>query len=404
MCVGFIVFMTSYLKMISADGVHFLYSSPVSILWMGLGCFWLCAVELLWWLVYQNAPYYAHMFWLIFNGAFAAMGFVCLVSFASSQSEGESAAAALLWISAGLVGMLTSAHWIKGTRQLKTSCPTADTPRRGCGQCCVGCLCSWRAWVLGFGVLVHVFFCALTLGVTIQAATAAHDYAAYPPPGNIHTVLVRGVALRMHLHCTGARGGGSATFVFAHGGGANCLSMQALAGALSPSRRACIYDGLGYGFTPSAYPRANQTAWASSGEVLAALLAAAAEPGPFVCVGHSAGAGTCLRFAVAAAAAAAGGAGAVVGVVGLDGYPDLIRAGAFRPGRSDAAGPMLGATLLFAVLAGPTGFTRNLVGGAEASFVPADRGAARAALYAQSRFWPCQYWGERARAPRGGSR
>jgi pimeloyl-ACP methyl ester carboxylesterase len=389
MFAGFVVFITFYMKMAKADKVAYTYSSPASILWMGLACFWLCAMELIWWLVYKNYPLYAHRLWLIFNATFAVMGFICLVSFASSKSEGDAAAAALLWIAAGIVGALTAAVWIRGTQHLPGSSLAAEQ-KASCCVCCMSCLSSWRAWLLGFGVIVHLFFCALTFGVTIQAAAAAHDYAIYSPPGTIYTVVVRGVTLRMHLHCRGINGSGRATAVFAHGGGDNCLGMKALADELSQSRRSCIYDGLGYGFTPSAYPRANQTAWASSGEVLAALLPAAGEAGPFVCVGHSAGAETCLRFAVAAQA----GGGAVVGVVGLDGYPDLIRAGSFRPGRHDESHFVLFATLLCSVLFGPTGFSRGLVGRPEPSFVPAESAATRAALYAQSRFWVSQYWGE----------
>lgn len=47
------------------------------------------------------------------------------------------------------------------------------------------------------------------------------------------------------------------------------------------------------------------------------------EEGPFVCAGHSAGAESCLWFAHERPD--------VEGVAMMDGYPDLIRAGATRP-------------------------------------------------------------------------
>lgn len=216
MCIGFVVFITFYMNLVNADKIVYQYSSPVSILWMGLGCFWLCTMELLWWLVYRNSPIYAHRFWVIFNTAFAVMGFICLASFASSKAEGDAAAAALLWIAVGIVGAITAFAWTNGIHHQHGSSTVAEQ-RPSCARSCMSCLCSCRAWLLGFGMLFLLFFSALTLGVTIQAAAAARDYAVYPPPGTAYKVTMRGVSLQMHLHCIGANTSGRATAVFAHG-------------------------------------------------------------------------------------------------------------------------------------------------------------------------------------------
>jgi len=146
-----------------------------------------------------------------------------------------------------------------------------------------------------------------------------------------------------------------------------------------------VYDRLGYGFSPSFYTGAEQLP--NSGVILSRLLEEAGEEGPFVCAGHSAGAESCLWFAHERPD--------VEGVAMMDGYPDLIRAGATRPGVKPSS-PMLYSLQGIAMVAGATGFTRGAVGNPGSSFVPAAEKDTMIALYGQIRFWFAQYWDVKA--------
>jgi hypothetical protein len=152
--------------------------------------------------------------------------------------------------------------------------------------------------------------------------------------------------------------------------------------------RACVYDRLGYGWTQTLVTRNTlDDGSPDAGEVLSRLLAAAGEVGPFACVGHSMGAAVCARFAVHDSQ--------VKAVVSLDGYPDIIRAGMFRPGVYDpnTPGP---AVLPVAFFTGAPGLTRGIVGGAPSNFVPQELRNAYTYLYGQERFWLAQYWDVKA--------
>jgi hypothetical protein len=72
----------------------------------------------------------------------------------------------------------------------------------------------------------------------------------------------------------------------------------------------------------------------------------------------------------------------------LDGYPDFVSAGA-GGSKGGAPAAIIG---MIAFIAGPTGFTRGIVGSTDSNFVPADDAATYTALYAQTRFWSSQYW------------
>uniref|UniRef100_A0A6U5B7F5 AB hydrolase-1 domain-containing protein n=1 Tax=Hemiselmis andersenii TaxID=464988 RepID=A0A6U5B7F5_HEMAN len=192
----------------------------------------------------------------------------------------------------------------------------------------------------------------------------------------------------MHIACSGPTDSGKSTFVMEHGGGSNSLALKAIADDLAAShgRRACVYDRLGYGWTPSMYRKGKGEVFPTSGELLKSLLANAGETGPYTCVGHSAGGHACLRFALAVG-------DQVTGIAILDGYPDLISAGAFRPGtahRTDSS-PALPGTKLFGALVGPTGFSRLFIGNAGPDYEPQAQADAFKALYSQTRFWLSQY-------------
>mmetsp|Transcript_15494 Transcript_15494/g.30590 ORF Transcript_15494/g.30590 Transcript_15494/m.30590 type:complete len:367 (-) Transcript_15494:35-1135(-) len=179
----------------------------------------------------------------------------------------------------------------------------------------------------------------------------------------------------------GTWGGGELLFF-------DSLALKGIADELSNTHgmRTCIYDRIGYGWTPSLYVKGKDDGFPDSGTLLQKLLTAAGEAGPFVCVGHSAGAAACMRFAEAAK-------GEVTGIAMMDGYPDLIVGGAWRPGVKKYPGdsPAISGTQMFAVIAGPTGFTRGLVGDPGETYVPKTFRAAMTALYAQTRFWLAQY-------------
>jgi hypothetical protein len=148
--------------------------------------------------------------------------------------------------------------------------------------------------------------------------------------------------------------------------------------------RACVYDRLGYGWTPSHLTMSDASVGTSSAEILSLVLEKAGEKGPYVCVGHSAGADKCLRFAATSSN--------VKGIAFLDGYPDIIRAGNFRPGKFKPNPAMVNALKLFTLFLGSTGLTRGMVGRTEASFASPSLVNANLANYAQNRFWFAQYW------------
>jgi len=264
-----------------------------------------------------------------------------------------------------------------------SSLESDDSAVKPAGRCAF-CLTVhfWLNFTLLFLVLWLLVF---STGVMIQSAAAANDGNSIQPPGQIYTISTNGTELDMHLYCFGPTAG--KTVVFEHGGGANSMTLLGLAQELVATRevRACVYDRLGYGFTPSLYTGVD--ALPHSGVLLSLLLDKAGEAGPFVCVGHSAGAGACLFFAHANKA--------VVGVAMLDGYPDVIRAGSLRPGQ-EPSGRVLGATQGLGVAAGAPGLGRGAIGNPGGHFVPGDRRGTVIALYAQTRFWLAQYWDVKA--------
>jgi len=200
----------------------------------------------------------------------------------------------------------------------------------------------------------------------------------------------------MHMYCFGSDQP-ELTWLFEHGGGSNSISSLPLAREIqtldTTNRfRYCVYDRLGYGFTSSMVTGEIGVDVDESSQLALKLLSAAGVPvsQPLACVGHSAGADQCVRLAVRAG-------DRVSAVVMLDGYPDLIAGGAFRPGvESDDStpppSPALHLTGFFAFMAGPTGFTRNLVGDPGDEFPDHTLRRAMTALYAQSRFWFSQFW------------
>jgi len=177
--------------------------------------------------------------------------------------------------------------------------------------------------------------------------------------------------------------------VFEHGGGASSVAGDGLMSELRMRGvRTCQYDRLGYGWTPSLVQRGGPNP--TSGELLLNLLEVANEASsPMICVGHSAGAAACLEFAIAIANRTA--PLRLFGVVMLDGYPDLVRAGSF-PGGRQSINVILESLRGFAVMFGPTGLSRGMLGTASPFFTPASSIGPYQALYHQTRFWLAQYY------------
>lgn len=118
---------------------------------------------------------------------------------------------------------------------------------------------------------------------------ARSDLAYNPAPG----CLVDVGGYRLHLNCSGQ---GSPVVVLDAGLGDACLVWQTVQEQLTAYGRVCSYDRAGYGWSESGpKPRSFQRA----AEELHTLLKNAGEPGPFVLVGHSAGANTVRLYAAA---------------------------------------------------------------------------------------------------------
>lgn len=393
------------------QGQVYEWSSPLDVVWIGIGTLWISVLYVFWWvLLWQRFTKAGHIFACIVAVLFGILGFVNLVAFAAGQNTAAASVLSLLWIGTGAYAAACSVVWIQtsgsaGKESLVPLDDVDDSPDEGrlgscscsccrsirCRNCCSGC-CTGRNWIIGFGLFTLIFAAVFCIGATVQAVTVAANSNAYPPAGTVYSVTVDGVGLSVHMHC---RGGPSATTIlFEHGGGSNSLAGEGMAMRLIESgRRVCTYDRLGYGWTPSLYQRPSISV-ASGGNVTLALLRSAAEPGPFVCVGHSAGATSCLNFAMAAN----GTEVQVAGVVLLDGYPDLIRAGTLRPGQDQgvAAKVILDQLKGFSVIAGPTGLSSGQLGTVDGQFEPASVQAAYRALYTQTRFWLSQYFDVRA--------
>lgn len=452
--IGFAVFVAYFVLTFteSGTGEEYLYSCPLSTMWAGLATMWYSTVFLLWW--WLSGKYGARKtdtrsgllalrVWVAVGAIFAAEGFVAMVGWAVADNEGAAAGLSTLWIISGMIGSLMCFFQMRkklssesadkagvsdsfeedGENRENTNnavySPASkafDTPAddrsevcasdehidaskekccRACRQRC-RCCCTAEFWIDFSFLFLAAFLLFFSTGITIQSAQTASD-ASLTPPGSIFHINANGVDLQMHLFCFGGdtnSGDLAATVIFEHGGGANSMTVLGLAKEVESvyGNRVCVYDRLGYGFTPSLYTSSGEegtkTSLPNTGVLLSKLLTAAGESGPYVCAGHSAGAEVCLWFAHEQGSD-------VTGVAMMDGYPDLIRAGTFRPAQP-ADDSILGSIQTFAVLAGATGFTRGLVGDPGPDFVPESEKATSISLYGQVRFWLAQYWDVRA--------
>lgn len=321
------------------------------------------------------------------GGAVAVCGLILVVSFGVTKGFDQSIVWGVLWLISGTICVLLSMLWVRsraaavasGEGVTEVQIPVKSCPCvRKLGRC--------------IGVTILLIFVAFGAGFTIQAAWGAADFNAFPPPGTIYTVSVKDITVDMHLYCVGPTGKGP-TIIGEHGGGASSVSFryiqQQLAGR---GHRFCAYDRIGYGWTPSTVQGMNITD-VTSGDVLTVLLKKAEETGPFICIGHSAGAAACLLFAHAQ------GAGNMKGIVFLDGYPDYVSAWSYGtkisvdPAKISAMSHgMLFGVGAISFVGGPTAFTHGIVGNPGPDFVPQDARGPFTAMYGQSRFWMSQYW------------
>lgn len=123
----------------------------------------------------------------------------------------------------------------------------------------------------------------------IKGVPVVEEMADYVVPGD--TVRVEG-ARAIHLHCAGR---GAPTVVFTAGLGAWSATWAKVQPEVAKTTRACAWDRAGFGLSDGD-PKAPQTV-ARTTEDLERTLAAAGETGPFILVGHSAGAHEVLTFA-----------------------------------------------------------------------------------------------------------
>ncbi|KAL3940553.1 MAG: hypothetical protein SGBAC_004932 [Bacillariaceae sp.] len=379
--IGVIIFITYFvISFGSGGGSLYEYSCPLAAMWTGLGTMWFSISFLVWWYcskhthtrnadIREGLP--ALYVWAFYSALFGIEGFVALIGWSQANNEAATSVLSFLWI---LVGGLAASMTI-GLVSTKRSIPPENkegTPSD------------------------------LENGFPDEEGegTSSASDAKMVPPGQVYLFPLafngNTIDLQMHLYCFGDKGTtDSPTVIMEHGGGANSLTMLAVAQELERNfnTRACIYDRLGYGYTPSLYTSAgsatSSTRLPNSGVILSQLLDVAGEAGPFVCAGHSAGGEACLLFAHEHQ-------GNVNGIAIMDGYPDIIRASSIRPGVNHDDDSPLSAVQSFAVMAGGTGLTRGLVGDMGEDFVPSDQRDNVSSLYGQARFWFAQYWDVRA--------
>ena len=142
--------------------------------------------------------------------------------------------------------------------------------RRGC----LGCL------KRGASILACLLVVLLVAGAIYQAVASASDLEKYPPVGQFYKVGDH----RLHLYCTGE---GSPTVILEAGAGSPGLLWTFVQEEIEKSTRVCSYDRAGYGWSePASGPQLPQQVASD----LHALLETASVPGPYIMVGHSAGA------------------------------------------------------------------------------------------------------------------
>jgi pimeloyl-ACP methyl ester carboxylesterase len=368
-----IMFISSYTIAIYGSNIYD-YSSPISVSWIGIVGLCINVPLFTWWtFLSEGFTRQGHIFASLLSFFFALLGIVNMAALASTPGEGAAAVLSLCWTLFGTFSGLCSLLWIKHTNVKSES--TSSTP-----------FCTWRTPLIAFGMLCFVFAAFFGLGFTAQNLLQSAEYRTFLPPGKLVSFEYRGTQITMHMWCRGPQDSGKPTMLTEHGGGSNSVSSDGVAEVwVAAGRRVCSYDRLGYGWTPSWIQRPKGGVF-KSGVVLVKLLQAAGEPGPFICIGHSAGAAACSAFAIEATKANV----SVVGVVGLDGYPDLIGGGCYRPGvncQGSAPNDLVRPYVLFA---GPTGIARPFLG-VDPNFYPPQRLPANKALYARTRFWNVQY-------------
>eukprot|EP00293_Proteomonas_sulcata_P010913 CAMPEP_0184307976 /NCGR_PEP_ID=MMETSP1049-20130417/16565_1 /TAXON_ID=77928 /ORGANISM="Proteomonas sulcata, Strain CCMP704" /LENGTH=563 /DNA_ID=CAMNT_0026620581 /DNA_START=54 /DNA_END=1742 /DNA_ORIENTATION=+ len=391
MLIGFTIFICGVIEYTRVGVLNQDYYAPGPDMWGGLLVFWFCVHCLLFWRLlgpkesreWKYPCLWLYSLWVCKGLLFVICGLICMTSYATQKGFRSVSFIFITWIAAGSLVTRLSILRLQVLKQADGSRHTrsySDAFRR--------CCCSLRTWTLVLLVLLWQAWGVFTIGSTVQACGSARDLSRYPPVGKMYDLHVDGMGIRVHLYCQGQSWLGRPTVLFEHGGGANSISVKAMADSLSSNyaTRTCIYDRLGYGWTPSYFTSQSTLKGVSnSGTVLRHLLQASGEQGPFLCVGHSAGASSCISFTMAMHGRD------VIGIVMLDGYPDIIRAGSYRPG------PLTNHTNVgyigtIAALLGPTGLTRGLVGQTNSHFTPAEMAEANAALYSQTRFWFSQYW------------
>jgi pimeloyl-ACP methyl ester carboxylesterase len=197
-------------------------------------------------------------------------------------------------------------------------------------------------------------------------AAAQSDMAAFPLPGRL--IAVDGHDI--HLFCIGA---GVPTVILEEGAGGGVLNWTWVQRDVARVTRACSLDRPGYGWS-------ERTDDALDGEHasrrLAALLAAANEPGPFVLVGHSLGGAFARIFA-------AEHRDATAGLVLVDGTPPDLLTAATEAGlppveRHETLAFIAASDLLWGTLTG-LGIVRGKVD-TDARDLPADTQAAMQAF------------------------
>ena len=371
----------------TAAGVHYEYNTIITPSFICLGGFLFCVIFLAWYRLEESRGKASTLAIIIMGGMQAVGGFTSFIAFMIVPGEVTSAVTVLLWI---LSGSIILHHGLDKRVRLRAKVVGGDAEPMSRCKCIT-------LWSCRFLIIIAVLFIVILVASFIVNAVLVARDTWIEPLGSIYTVQAAGgLSLRMHLACSGDKTSTNITWVFEHGGGANSVSMKGLADIVSRTAgaRTCVYDRLGYGSTPSQVTLSNRSNLDSTGELLTKLLTTAGEVGPFNCVGHSAGAAACLDFAIFNTD--------VVGVGFLDGYPDVIRAGSFRPGNfSDESSTAVTITGVAGLLVGSNGLLRGAVGDPGEDFARPDLEDAYEAGYAQSRFWFSQFWDLKADAGSG---
>ena len=246
--VGLVLFLTYFFAAFEPNK-HYLFSSPLTLMWAGLSTLWFAFPLAIWWQFFStSASRLSHQIIRVFSILFSLFGAIGGGGFASLKGESNAAVGfLLLFSSAGSFACFLSTRALR-THPFRITDDIAPNKHRSRFPC----LFQSAGFVIFFLGLVF------SGAVSITACLSAAEQSAYPAPGSIYTISAGpqrpDLNLQMHLYCQGNELA-PVTVLLEHGGGSNSATLEGIQQELVNVHglRACLHDRLGYGYSPSMF-------------------------------------------------------------------------------------------------------------------------------------------------------